>query len=130
MRENLTMNPYMPGAKDPYTFPGGKAQKYHSSNRVEIKKLEKATEFGYKARFKSVKTSFTKPFMEVDTFFAWDTGFVTDVDLLSAALHKGLITKEGAGYFMDGQKIAHGETKMRELLKEEAFSEKVRAALV
>lgn len=128
MRENLAINPYAPGAKDPYIFPGGKAQKYHASNRVEIKKLEKATEFGFKVRFKSIKTSFTKPFMEINTFFDWEKGFIAEQDLLEEALLKGIITKDGAGYFMDGEKVAHGEKKMRELMDTD-FSEKIKDAL-
>lgn len=117
MRENLMMNPYAPGAKDLFTFPGGKAQKYHASNRVEIKKLEKATETGYKVRFKSVKTSFTKPFMEIDDFFDWGTGFQGETSLLDLAMDKGIITRDGAGYFMAGEKIAHGQNKMKEWLE-------------
>ena len=125
MRENLIMNPYMPGAKDPFTFPGGKAQKYYASNRIEVKKMEKASEFGYKAKFKSVKTSFTKPFMEVETFFDWDKGFTLDVDLIEAALSKGVLVKDGAGYFFQGEKIAHGLPKMKALLEEESFVKKL-----
>lgn len=118
MRENMEMNPYKPGAKDPFTFPGGKAQKYHASNRVEIKKMEKATEFGYKAKFKSVKTSFTKPFMEIESFFDWDKGFLQEGDVLDMAIRKGVIDRDGAAYTFAGEKVAHGEKKARVWLEE------------
>lgn len=129
MRENLIMNPYMPGAKDPFTFPGGKAQKYHASNRVEIKKLEKATETGFKVRFKSIKTSFTKPFMEIDDFFDWDTGFAGETSLYDMALDKGVIIKDGASHTFSGEKIAHGEKKCREWLEVPENAERITQAL-
>lgn len=125
VRVNIVLNPYAMGAKDPYTLPGGKAQAHFASNRVEIKKLEKASEFGYKVRFKSSKTSFTKPFQEMDTFFDWERGFSIDADILEMAIDKGLITRDGAGYFQDGEKIAHGEKKMRLLMDDPLFSAKL-----
>lgn len=122
MRENLMMNPYAPGAKDLFIFPGGRAQKYHASNRVEIKKLEKATETGFKVLLRSVKTSFTKPFMEIPDYFDWTTGFQGETSLLDLAMDKGVITRDGAGYFMEHAKIAHGEKNMRKLLEDEDFA--------
>lgn len=130
MRENLMMNPYAPGAKDLFTFPGGKAQKYHASNRVEIKKLEKATETGYKVKFKSVKTSFTKPFMEIDDFFDWTTGFQGETSLYDMALDKGVIVRDGASHVFLGEKISHGEKKCREWLEIPENAKRVENALV
>lgn len=130
MRENLMMNPYAPGAKDLFIFPGGRAQKYHASNRVEIKKLEKATETGFKVLLRSVKTSFTKPFMEIPDYFDWTTGFQGETSLLDLAMDKGVITRDGAGYFMAGEKIAHGQNKMKEWLEIEENAKRVEEALV
>lgn len=129
MKLNLAINPYAPGAKDFYVFPGGQSQKYHSSNRIEIKKLEKASEFGFKVKFRSVKTSFTKPFMEMETFFDWEKGFSIEADILEMAIDKGIITKDGASYSMDGEKIAHGQKKMRELMEDDNFAEKLKGRL-
>ncbi len=129
MRENLMLNQYAPGAKDLFTFPGGRAQKYHASNRVEIKKLEKASETGYKVRFKSIKTSFTKPFMEMDDYFDWDTGFQGETSLLDVALESGVLTRDGAGYFFEGTKIAHGQNKMKDWLMVPENIEKLQNAI-
>jgi len=129
MRENIVTNQYAPGAKDLYVFPGGRSQKYFASNRVEIKKIGKVTDFGFPVRFKSAKTSFMKPFMEVETFFDWEKGFLPHGDLLERFIQGNVLTKDGAGYFLGGEKIAHGEAKMRKLLEDEAFVEKLKAAL-
>lgn len=130
MRENIAINPYAPGAKDLFIFPGGRAQKYHASNRVEIKKLEKATEEGFKVKYKSIKTSFTKPFMEIEDKFLWATGFEGETSLLDAALESAVITKDGAGYFFQGEKIAHGQNKMKEWLEVIENAKKIEEALV
>lgn len=129
MRENLIgmQGAYAPGAKDPYTYPGGKAQKYFASNRVEIKKLEKGGELGYKVRIKSVKTSFTKPFLETETFFDWERGFSVDVDILEMAIEKGIITNDKGHYSYKGEKIAFGQKKMRDWMDE--HSAEIEAAL-
>lgn len=129
VRVNIALNMYAPGAKDPYTLPGGKAQAHFASNRVEIKKLEKQSEFGYKVKFKSSKTSFTRPFMEAETFFDWNKGFSIEADILELAIERGILTRDGAGYFMDGNKIAHGEKKMRALMDEHDFAEKLTSRL-
>lgn len=129
VRVNIAINQYAPGAKDPYTLPGGKAQAHFASNRVEIKKLEKQSEFGYKVKFKSSKTSFTRPFMEMETFFDWEKGFSIEADILELAIDNGVIVRDGASYSLDGKKIAHGEKKMRALMDDPIFSAKLTEAL-
>lgn len=57
------------------------------------------------------------------------TGFSATADLLESAIDKGIIKKKGAGFFFRGEKVAHGQTKMRELLKDEQFTETVKTAL-
>ena len=130
VRKNLVglMNPYAPGAKDPYSFPGGTAQKFYASNRVFLKKMEQGTELGYKIKFRTLKSSFTRPFLEAESFFDWEKGFSNETDILELAIDKGIITRDGAGYFFEGEKISHGQKKMRELMQTE-FGEKIAALL-
>lgn len=64
--------------------------------------------------------------MEVEAQFLYESGFSASADLLDEAIRKGIITKKGASFFLGDEKIAYGQPKMRELMKDEAFIEKLK----
>lgn len=67
--------------------------------------------------------------MTADLNILYGTGFSGDFDLLQDALDKGVITKDKASYFFGGEKVAYGQTAMRELLGEATFADKIKSAL-
>lgn len=133
MRANIMANPYGPEAHEPYTYPGGKSQKYHASTRLEVKKGKTYKEGelpkGFYTRFRNVKTSFVQPYLAAETILYWDSGFSTQGDLVEEALEKGIITKKGNSFFFGEEKIAVGQAKLREALKDSVFAEKITNAL-
>lgn len=103
----------------PLITPGGRALKFYSSMRIELKQGETInnghTNEGFQCRIKTVKNKLAKPYMEVSIPLIYGIGFDKITSLIMESLGAGLIQKQGAWLELNGQKF-HGVANLKEYL--------------
>ncbi len=108
---------------NPETTPGGKALKFYSSVRIDVRRtaqIKKGDEvIGSRVKVKVVKNKVAPPFRvgEFDLMFD-GTGISYEADVLNTALKTGVATKSGASYSMGGAKLGTGFDAVRLKLRE------------
>jgi recombination protein RecA len=107
---------------NPVTTPGGKALKFYSSVRIELKKraqIKKGDEIiGSRIKAKVVKNKVAPPFRETEFDILYNEGISYYGDLLNMGIKKGIITKRGITYTFDDIKLGAGFEAARTFLKE------------
>ena len=102
--------------------PGGKALKFHSSVRLDIRRIEGIKRgdevIGQRVRIKVLKNRVAPPFQQVELDMLYGQGFVPQASLLVAAVERGHIKKSGSWYSYDGQQIGQGDNKAWVYLRE------------
>lgn len=114
---------------------GGQKMEYHASLHFRLKpKFGVVLKVGDKHVGKIVVAQIKKTKLgpnenqEADLQFLYESGFNTAADIIENAKEK-LFEKRGQFYYWGDEKIARGENGLREAFKDEAFAEKVKAAL-
>ncbi len=107
---------------NPETTTGGKALKFYSSIRLEVRKIEtisKGTEdaFGNRVRVKVVKNKVAPPFRKVELEIIFGKGISTFASLLDAALQQDLISKSGSWYSYGEERIGQGRENAKLFLE-------------
>ena len=107
----------------PETTPGGRALKFYSSVRIDVRRIAQVKKgdvvVGNRVKAKVVKNKVAPPFRESEFDIMFGEGISYEGDVLNAALKHGAVTKSGATYSMEGQKLGVGFDKVTELLKED-----------
>lgn len=107
---------------NPETTPGGKAMKFYSSVRLEVKKIEalkKGTEIvGAGTRIKVVKNKVAPPFREARVDIMFGEGISREGELLDLGVENGIIEKSGAWYTYKDNKLGQGKENSKIYLKE------------
>ncbi len=107
----------------PETTPGGRALKFYASVRIDVRRIAKVKKgevvVGNRVKAKVAKNKVAAPFREAEFDILFGEGISYEGDVLSAALKHGTVTKSGATYTMEGQKIGVGFDKVVEILKED-----------
>ena len=107
----------------PETTPGGRALKFYSSVRIDVRRIAQVKKgdavVGNRVKAKVVKNKVAPPFRESEFDIMFGEGISYEGDVLNAALKHGAVTKSGATYSMEGNKIGVGFDKVTELLKED-----------
>ncbi len=120
---------------NPETTPGGKALKYYSSVRLDIRRGEQlkqgADVIGNKTTIKVVKNKVAPPFKTATVDIMYGEGVSKEGELLDLASEIGVVEKTGAWYAYKGEKIGQGKENAKIYLKENAkicdeIEEKVR----
>jgi recombination protein RecA len=124
---------------NPETTPGGKALKFYSSVRVDIRRIgaikqTDGTVTGNRTRIKVVKNKVAPPFTEAEFDIMYNEGISSTGSLLDLALEKNIIEKRGSWMSYKGNNIAQGRDAAKELLKGDQvlyaeIEEAVKAAL-
>lgn len=108
---------------NPETTPGGKALKFASSVRVDVRKtaqIKKGEEVvGNRVKAKVVKNKVSPPFKTAEFDIMYGEGISYEADVLNAAIRYGIVTKSGASYSFDGERLGTGFENIREKLKED-----------
>jgi recombination protein RecA len=108
---------------NPETTPGGRALKFYSSVRIDVRRIAQVKKgdsiAGNRVRAKVVKNKVAAPFREAEFDIMFGEGISYEGDVLNAALKHGIVTKSGATYSLEGQKLGVGFDKTVELLKED-----------
>jgi recombination protein RecA len=107
---------------NPETTPGGKALKFYSSVRVDIRrigaiKIGDGTVTGNRTKVKVVKNKVAPPFTEAEFDIMYNEGISSTGALLDLALEKGIVEKRGSWLSYKGSQLAQGRDAAKELLK-------------
>ncbi len=106
---------------NPEVTPGGRALKFYSSIRLEIRKGEQiklGTDIvGNKTNVKVVKNKMAPPFKTCTLEIAYGEGISKTGEIVDLATDANIIEKSGAWYSYNGEKIGQGRENVKELLK-------------
>ena len=98
---------------NPETTPGGRALKFYSSIRIDIRRIEtlkKGVEVsGIKSRIKIVKNKVAPPFRFTELEIKFGEGISYEADLIDLATNYDIIEKSGTWYFYSDQKNGSGK---------------------
>lgn len=102
---------------------GGKALKYYASVRLDVRrtgsvKLADGSLGGNTVKVKVAKNKMAPPFREVEIEMEFGRGISKEAELLDLAVKLGRITKSGAWYAYDGERIGQGKEKVKAYLRE------------
>ncbi|MBW3557613.1 MAG: recombinase RecA [Actinobacteria bacterium] len=121
----------------PETTPGGRALKFYSSVRLDIRRIESIKDgvevVGNRTRVKVVKNKCASPFRQAEFDIMYGKGISREGSLLDVAVDLGLVKKSGAWYTYNGEQLGQGREKVKEFLAESPelmieLYEKVRSA--
>ena len=114
---------------NPETTTGGRALKFYSSVRLDVRKKDKITAnsnvIGARTKVKVVKNKIAPPFKEAEFDIMFGTGISVTGDVLDLAAENGIVEKSGAWYSYNGEKIGQGRENAKQYLAEhpEVFEE-------
>ena len=107
---------------NPETTPGGKALKFYSSVRLDIRKIGNIKDgqevVGSRTRVKVVKNKVAPPFRQAEFDILYNQGISKEGDLLDLGVDCGLVEKSGSWYSYDGERVGQGRENARRFLKE------------
>src|SRR5216683_877980 len=107
---------------NPETTTGGRALKFYSSVRVDIRRIAAIKEgdvvTGSRTKVKVVKNKVAAPFREAEFDILYGQGISKEGDVLDVAVNHGLLEKSGAWFSYKGERIGQGRENARQFLKE------------
>ena len=107
---------------NPETTTGGRALKYYSSIRLEVRRSEQIKKdgeaIGNRTRIKVVKNKVAPPFREAEVDIIYGEGISREGDILDLAAKEDIVNKSGAWYAYGGSKIGQGRENAKTYLKE------------
>ena len=121
----------------PETTPGGRALKFYSSVRLDIRRVEAIKDgaeiVGNRTRVKVVKNKVSAPFRQAEFDIMYGRGISREGSLLDVGVDLGIVKKAGAWFTYEGEQLGQGRENAKQFLAENLdlmveISEKVRAA--
>lgn len=107
---------------NPETTTGGRALKFYSSVRLDIRRIESIKQGGEvianKTRVKVVKNKVAPPFKEVTFDIVFGQGIDTMGEILDMAAERNIVEKSGAWYAYNGSKIGQGRENSKSYLRD------------
>ena len=107
---------------NPETTTGGRALKFYSSVRVDIRRIAAIKEgdvvIGSRTKVKVVKNKVAAPFREAEFDILYGEGISREGDLLDLAVNNNIVEKSGAWYSYKGERIGQGRENARQFLKD------------
>jgi recombination protein RecA len=107
---------------NPETTTGGRALKFYSSVRIDIRRIAAIKEgdvvTGSRTKIKVVKNKVAAPFREAEFDIMYGEGISREGDLLDIAAVHNIVEKSGAWYSYKGERIGQGRENARTFLKE------------
>ncbi|MGE0880123.1 MAG: recombinase RecA [Acidimicrobiia bacterium] len=106
----------------PETTPGGRALKFYSSVRLDIRRIESIKDgvevTGSKTRVKIVKNKVAPPFRQAEFDIMYGRGISREGSVLDLAVELGIAKKSGAWYTYDGEQLGQGRENAKSFLTE------------
>ena len=121
---------------NPETTPGGRALKFYSSVRLDIRRVESLKQdgevIGNRTRVKVVKNKVAPPFREAEFDIIYGKGISKEGNILDAAVNLDIVEKSGSWFSYNGERIGQGRENVKKYMKEHPemmadIEEKIRA---
>ncbi|MBK90517.1 MAG: recombinase RecA [Chloroflexi bacterium] len=114
----------------PEVTPGGRALKFYSSVRIDLRRSEsiKIGEelIGNKVRVRVVKNKVAPPFKKAELEILYNEGISKEAEILDIGVTKNIIEKSGSFYSFEGERLGQGRESVRKYLKNnEEISNKI-----
>ncbi len=107
---------------NPETTTGGRALKFYSSIRLDVRRIEALKQsgevIGNRTRVKVVKNKIAPPFKEAEFDIMFGKGISREGDILDLAANNNVVNKSGAWYAYEGEKIGQGRENAKLYLAE------------
>jgi recombination protein RecA len=106
----------------PEVTPGGRALKFYSSVRMEVRRIETikdgAESVGNRVRVKVTKNKVASPFRQAEFDIVFGEGISREGSLLDVAVDNGVVKKSGAWFTFDGDQLGQGRENAKKFLRE------------
>ena len=106
----------------PEVTPGGRALKFYSSVRMEVRRIETikdgAESVGNRVRVKVTKNKCASPFRQAEFDIVFGEGISREGSLLDVAVDNGVVKKSGAWFTFDGDQLGQGRENAKKFLRE------------
>ncbi len=108
---------------NPETTPGGRALKFFSSVRIDIRRIAQVKKgeetMGSRVKAKVVKNKVAPPFKVAEFDILFGSGISYEGDVLNTGIKYGVVSKSGASYSFEGERLGTGFETVRAKLKED-----------
>ncbi len=124
---------------NPETTPGGRALKFYSSVRLDVRKVENLKQgqeaIGARTRVKIVKNKLAPPFKQAEFDIIYGEGISREASLLDVGVSQSIVTRTGTWYSFGDLRLGQGKESARTFLKEnpqvsKEIEDRVRAFLI
>ena len=106
----------------PETTPGGRALKFYSSVRIDVRRIEAIKDgqenIGNRVRAKIVKNKVAPPFRLAEFDIMFGEGISREGSLLDVAVDQGIVRKAGAWFSFDGDQLGQGREQSKRFIRE------------
>jgi recombination protein RecA len=106
----------------PETTPGGRALKFYSSFRLDVRRIETLKDgtdaVGNRVRVKVVKNKVAPPFRQAEFDIIYGVGISREGSLIDLGVEEGIVRKAGAWYTYEGDQLGQGKENARTFLRE------------
>jgi recombination protein RecA len=106
----------------PETTPGGRALKFYSSVRLDIRRIESIKDgaeiIGNRTRVKVVKNKCSSPFRSAEFDIMYGQGISREGSILDVAVDLGIVKKSGAWYTYEGEQLGQGRENAKLFLRD------------